>query len=244
MLELERVSKTYTRGTRIIRVLDDVSLSVRPGDFIAIWGAKNAGKSTLLEVAAGIERPDAGVVRFLGRDLAGLSARQLAEIHNRELSFVERGGPLSSEWTMADYVAVPVMYDRRRSEARNCALDAMEQVGIVDCADARWTDLGNHERMLVALAHALVRTPKLLVMDDPTGGLDAVERSKVVELIRSLTSQSNVGVLMAVPDMPSMLRSTEMFVLLDGHLLTDDEPPDGDRGSVVDFPDAGLRRSA
>lgn len=244
LLELERVSQTHTRGRRVLRVLDDVSLSVQPGDFIAVWGAKNAGKSTLLKIAAGLEHPDAGTVRFLGKDLYGLSAKQLARVHNGQLSWVERSGPHSDELKMADFVAVPVMYGRKRSEARRCALDALEQVGILDCADARWDDLGNHERMLVALAQAIVREPKLLVMDDPTGSLDAVERSKILDLVRALTTEADVGVLMAVPDMPSMLRATEMFVLLDGQLLTDDDPPGGDRGSVVDFPGPGLRRSA
>jgi ABC-type lipoprotein export system ATPase subunit len=243
LLELRRVSKLHTRGRRMIRVLNDLSLVVHPGDFVAVHGAKNAGKSTLLKIASGLERPDTGTVWFEGRDLASMSRRELAETHNRGLSWVDRRGP-DREWTIADFVTVPVMYGRSRSEARQRALDALEQVGILDCAGARWSDLGNHEQMLAALANAIVRTPKLLVMDDPTGGLDAVERDRVVQLIRSLTTEAGLGVLMAVPDFPAMLRATEMFTLLDGQLLGGEDPPGGDKGTLVELPRPGLKRPA
>jgi ABC-type lipoprotein export system ATPase subunit len=243
LLELERVSKLHTRGRRRIRVLNDLSLTVCPGDFIAVHGAKNAGKSTLLKIASGLERADTGTVWFEGQDLSKVSARQLAKIHNRGLSWVDRGGP-DREWTIADFVAMPVMYEGSRFEARQRALDCLEQVGILDCAGARWNDLGNHEQMLVALANAIVRTPKLLVMDDPTRGLDAVERDRVVQLIRSLATEAGVGILMAVPDFPAMLRATQMFTLLDGQLLGGEDPPGGDKATLLELPRAGLKRSA
>lgn len=241
LLELQHVSKSYERGLRTLEVLRDVSLAVQPGDFVAIYGKPSAGKTTLLKIAAGLERPDSGCVRVAGRDLGELSPTQLADVHNQQLAWVERTGPQSREWQILDYVSLPVMHGRPAA-ARQRALDALERVGVLDCESARWDDLGNRERLLVALAHAIVRQPKLLVLDDPTAGLDAVERDRFMSVLRSMADEIGFGVLMGVPDMPSMLRANEMRSLSRGRLLGPPDPPEG-QGALIDFP-GGVERSA
>lgn len=232
LLSLDGVAKTYWRGERRVDVLGGVSLDVHEGEFVAIYGLRSSGKTTLLRIAAGLDRPDAGTVSFAGLQLASLSARALARLHREAIGWVERGGPRSDELTVADYVALPLLGRKRRAAARQAALTTLEQVGVAGCADERWSGLSDAERSLAALAHAVVRSPRMLVLDDPTGGLDVTDRERILDLIRRLAHEEQVGVLMAVPEIPAVLRAHRVLSLSGGQLLGPTEPS----GTVVDFP--------
>lgn len=235
LLELAGVSKAYVRGPHRLVVLDRVSLEVHAGEFVGVYGQRSSGKTTLLEIAAGLESPDAGSVRFDGRDVAGLSRRELAAVHREQLGWVERAGPNSDELSVLDYVALPLLKRHGRNEARQRASVALAQLNVADCAPARWSRLADSERVQVAIAHAIVREPRLLILDDPTAGLDAIERERVLTLLRTTAERDGVGVLMAVPDMASMLRAHEVLSLSGSRLLHPPDPPRG-RGEVIRFP--------
>lgn len=235
LLALDSVSKGYTRGLHEITVLREASLSVEAGDFVAVYGTRSGGKTTLMKIAAGLEVPDSGTVAFEGRDLATLSSGRLAQLHRQRIGWVSRSGPSSDELTMVDYVGLPLLAVHGHRAVKRLAVAAMARIGVEECASARWSDLADAERMQVALAHGLVREPSLLVLDDPTAGLDLIDRERVVALLRSLADDDRIGVLMAVPDMPAMLHAHEVFTLSRGLLLGAPEPPP-QRGRVIDFP--------
>jgi ABC-type lipoprotein export system ATPase subunit len=232
LLSLDRVAKAHWRGDRRLSVLDGVSLDVHEGEFVAVFGQRSSGKTTLLRIAAGLEKPNAGTVAFAGRQLASLSTRKLAELHRASIGWVERSGPKSDELDMADYVALPLLGRQRRTAARRVALEALERVGVEGCAYERWAGLSDAERSLAAIAHAIVRAPRLLVLDDPVGGLDVVDREHVLGLLRTLAQEERLGVLMAVPELPATLRAHRVLSLSGGELLGPSEPT----GTVVDFP--------
>jgi len=241
LLRLESVSKAYMRGPRELRVLKDVSLDVHPGEFVGIYGQRASGKTTLLRVAAGFEPPSDGTVSFDGTDLAGLSRNRRARLHREEIGWVERAGPQSAGLVMRVYVALPLYRTVGPVEAQRRALAVLSKVGAADAADARWSSLSDTARTLVAIAEALVRGPRLLVVDDPTAGLGIIDRERVVGLLRSAAEDGGLGVLMAVPDLPAMLHAHEVRSLSRGRLLAPaDPPPSG--GNVVEFP--GSERSA
>jgi putative ABC transport system ATP-binding protein len=218
LLRLESVSKSYMRGPRELRVLRDVSLDVHPGEFVGIYGQRASGKTTLLRVAAGFEPPDDGIASFEGMDLAGLSRNRQAQLHREEIGWVERAGPRSEGLVMRVYVALPLYRTVGPVEAQRRALAALAKVGAADAADARWSSLSDTARSLVAIAEALVREPRLLVVDDPTAGLGIIDR-----------------------ELPAMLHAHEVRSLSRGRLLAPaDPPPSG--GNVVEFP--GSERSA
>ena len=239
LLSLQHVSKTYYRGPHQLQILSDVSLDVHAGDFIAIYGQRNAGKTTLLKVAAGVEAPDAGTVRFAGHDLARLSRRALATLHRDEIGWVRRAGPQSRDLRMIDHVALPLLSSLGQQGAQQQAKAALAKTGVGECGFELWGNLSDAERMAVSLAQGLVREPRLLLVDDPTAGLDLLERERIVALIRAVADEGRLGAVMTVPDLPAMLRARDVRSLSAGRLLAPNPPPGG---IVLDFP--GGERSA
>jgi ABC-type lipoprotein export system ATPase subunit len=224
LLALTAVSKSYWRGDSEVRVLADVSLTVEPGEFVAVWGTRGAGKTTLLKLSARLERPDRGTIRFDGVDLARLSEAQHARLMLERIGWVRRTGP-RTDLRMLDYVALPLLAEHGRREAYARASEAMERVGVAPHARQRWASLCDGERALVGIAHGIARAPRLLLVDDPTANLDVLERERVTELLRSLADEQEVAVLMTVPDMPAAMHAHQIASLGAGRLATAPEPP-------------------
>jgi ABC-type lipoprotein export system ATPase subunit len=233
LLSLDAVSKSYWRGPSEVRVLAGASLDVYAAELVAVWGKRGAGKSTLLRIAAGLESADSGSGCFEGADLSRLSEGEHARLLREQLGWVRRAGP-SSELAMIDYVALPLLIEHGQRRARGRASDALSRVGMSECAGQRWGSLSDGERALVAIAHGIVRDPRLLLLDDPTANLGLREREEVLELLLSLVKETGLAVLMTVPDMPAAMRSHQLRALSRGRLLVPAMPPDGD--NVIDFP--------
>lgn len=228
LLSLERVSKAYWRGRHEVVVLDDVSFELDAGEMVAIYGERASGKTTLLRIAAGIERPDAGTVRFRGEDLAA-SRRppRIAGLHDR-IGWVRRSGPLIASMEMLDYVALPLLGSVRHREAHRRATSVLGEVGAGELARATWNELSDAERTLVMIAQAIVRRPALLLADDPTLSLGVEERETVLALLRRATGDSGTAVLMTAPDVPDMLRADQVMSLSDGELILPTPRPGAD----------------
>jgi ABC-type lipoprotein export system ATPase subunit len=237
-LSLERVSKSYWRGPHETVVLKDISLPVHAGECVAVWGQRGSGKTTLLKLAAGLEAPESGVVSFKDHDLRRMSRTELVRLLREEIGWARRTGPESDELEMLDYVALPLLKSQTLRRARRRSLAALARVGVAECSKGRWDDLTDGERTLVSIAHAMVRQPSLLVVDDPTANLDVLQREEVMCLLRSTAEQDWLAVLITVPDMPSMVHAHRIGSLSDGHLLV----PSGvspERDNVVEFPSHG-----
>lgn len=234
LLSIEHVGKTHWVGPYEKRVLVDVSLSMRSGDLFGVWGAQRSGKSTLLRIAAGIETPDAGTVRFDDAELATLSKTQRDRLRLQDIGLVQGTGPQSSTLTMLDYVAMPLFGRCKRHEARTRALAALKRVDVAECRDALWHQLSDGEQTLVKLAHGLVREPRLLLIDDPTAGLDALQQQEVVELLRAFATRDGIAVLMTSSVLSAIGDADEAFTLSDGRLIPVTDA--SRRGEVIAFP--------
>lgn len=232
LLALERVSKSHWRGRHELVVLDEVSLDVEAGELVAVYGQRAAGKTTLLRIAAGIEAPDAGHVRFEGQQLGAGRFRRLTGIHPR-IGWVGRQAPFASGMRMLDHVALPLLSSVAAAEAERCATRALKRVGAGELASARWHELSDAERTLVTVAHAIVRDPKLLLADDPTSGLGLEERETVLGLLRSIAEERAMAVLATVPEIPDALRSHRVMSLGDGELI---QATRRAAGEVIAFP--------
>lgn len=221
LLSLEGVGKSYLRGAHRVRVLKDVTLEVGAGELVAVWGKRGVGKTTLLKIAARLERPDQGVVRFEGVDMAKLREAEHTRLMLGRIGWVRRAGP-KSDLRMLDYVALPRLAERGRREAYAMAREALERVGMSECAGQHWGSLSDGERSLISIAHGIVRAPKLLLVDDPTANLDIIEREQVTRLLRSLADEEGMALLVTVPDMPAVMNAHHIASLSGGRLA---EPP-------------------
>jgi putative ABC transport system ATP-binding protein len=194
LLELRGIGKAHVRGSRRIQVLRDVSLEVDVGELVAVWGMRRSGRSTLLSIAAGIEPPDSGAVFFEGKDLVARGATVLGN----GVGFCHQGIGAASGRRVIDSVragllarGVPV------PAAHSRAHEALQRVGVEQFNDLVLGDLDAAETVRVAIAGALVLGPRVLVIDEPTKGVDLLERDEIVLLLRSLADE---GIAILVSD--------------------------------------------
>lgn len=246
VLVLDGVSKSHWRGPTEYRVLDNVSLNLEPGAIVGVQGRRGAGTTTLARIAAGLATPDSGRVLYDGVDLASMSPRQRDELRQR-VAFVDRAAPALPDQTAREFVATPIYRTVRAREAHRRADAALESTGVAALASARWEELPDTGRSLVALAQALVIDPRVVVLDDPTAGaLDVVDTERVMSVMRAC-AESGAAVLFIAPDIYGMAGHADRIGSLDAGELALSAPraPEngGDplAGRIVKFPD---RRSA
>ncbi len=240
LLALAGVTKRFARGYREVEALAGIDLDVEPGDFVAIWGGSRSGKTTLLRVAAGIEAPDAGSVTFDGHDLAATSRRSRARLLLTNIGCVWQTGRITRGLSVLDHVALPRFKERSHAQARREAHEMLERVGTPQAATARWHELTDGERTRVALAHALIRRPRLLLADEPTANLNMIEREQVLGVLRSVADEAGVAIVMTAPDAPNLLQSHRLMSLDGGRLI---KPRSEQRGTLIDFPRTNARTS-
>ena len=194
MLKLTKVSKMHETGTRAVAALRDISLSVSPGELVAIMGPSGSGKSTLLNLAGLLDRPTSGEVFIDGRETSRLSETERAAIRRRDVGFVFQSYNLIPSLSVLENVALPLSFDGNR-EARELAEEALLEVGIDNLADSYPGDISGGEAQRVAIARALAGPRRLLLADEPTGALDTSTGDQVMELLRSRISGDTAGVL-------------------------------------------------
>jgi ABC-type lipoprotein export system ATPase subunit len=238
-LTLEHVSSGYSRGGRWTSVLADVSLSIDTGEILAILGARLAGKSTLLQIAAGMQSPDSGTVTLGGVDLGTLPDRRRTRLLGHEIVWIDRQGPgLDVEVTR--FVGWPlVLHGRGRREGEEAAARALERVGARNCAGRRWGDLSNWQRVLVGLARGFAGSPRLVVIDDLLDALGQQASEEAFDLVRSLLEEATqpCGVLMSASDFDSGRYADRVFSLTrSGALSLLSGPVAAPEGEIIPFP--------
>jgi ABC-type lipoprotein export system ATPase subunit len=241
LLSLSGVCKSYELGGRRLRVLTDVELEVRPREIVAVVGGRDEGKTTLLQIAAGLRRPDRGEVRLAGVELTRCSDRERAKLLAREVAWVGRESA-SLDFRMLEYIALPLVVGRRhrKRKAEELAMAALERVGAEGCAGRRWMDLSNWERVLVGFARSIVREPRLLVVDDVIGGLGVDRTREAGELLLSFVADPGCSVLMSASDAEAALVAERVWCFERGGLRLTYNESSGD-AEVIDL-DEGLRR--
>lgn len=219
VLQFENVTKRYLRVPREIVALDCVSFEVGEGDRFGVLGSARAGKSVLLRLAAGLEAPDAGVVRFRDRDLATLSRTEHEQLLRHEIGCVWQTASASSRIDVVQYVAWPLFSAGvRYRKATRQAHELLSRVGAQACAGGQLCELATSELTRVSLAQALIRRPSLLLADEPSKTLDPVERDEMLELLREISAEQNVTLLVTAGDATGVVAPTQLASLDRGRL--------------------------
>jgi putative ABC transport system ATP-binding protein len=196
VLELRDVRREHGHGDTVVLALDDVSLSVAPGEFVAVMGPSGSGKSTLLNLAGGLDSPTSGDVVVEGRRLGGLTRTSLAQLRRRSIGYVFQSLNLIPSLTAAENVMLPRELDGIATRrARREALAALAEVGLDALADRFPDDLSGGQQQRVAIARAVVGERRLILADEPTGALDSQTGEDVLRLLRGRCDAGAAAVL-------------------------------------------------
>ncbi|HEY6780727.1 MAG TPA: ABC transporter ATP-binding protein [Thermoleophilaceae bacterium] len=221
MLELHSVGKHYRSTDEVVRAVDDVSLTVHAGEFVALYGPSGSGKTSLLLLAASILSPDRGSVCFEGTDLRRFDDAEGARFRRREVGFIFQSFHLMAAASALDNAAVKLLGDGwSLVEARERAEPWLERVGLGARKDRRPGQLSTGERQRVAIARALVSEPRLILADEPTGNLDTQRGCEVLELLGELAHEHRACALLVTHDPEAMQFVDRVETLRDGRLLT------------------------
>ena len=219
-LTMTDVFLSFVDGDERVHALDNVSLTVAPGEFVAVSGASGSGKSSLLAVAGALRTPERGRVLIGDVDLTSASPSRRAEIRRRELGFVFQQSNLFEALTAVDQL----LYQARlagmpRATARDTAHELLEAVGMGAKTDRRPGQLSGGERQRVGIARALMNSPKLILADEPTSALDAARAHEIVRLLRDQTHQRQTATLMVTHDLGILAEADRVVTMRDGRLI-------------------------
>jgi ABC-type lipoprotein export system ATPase subunit len=219
----ENLCRHYRMGETLIRAVDGVSLEVRAGEFVALLGSSGSGKSSMLNLIAGLDRPTSGSVIVQDRDLAKLSREELAKYRLHIVGMVFQSFNLIASMTVAENVELPLRFaEVERSRRETLAREALERVGLRARMDHRPSELSGGEQQRAALARALINRPQLLLADEPTGNLDSRTGTEIMNLVQSFNRELGMTVVMVTHERALAERYAQrMIFLADGKLLAD-----------------------
>lgn len=222
-LDLERVVKHYIGPSEVVRAIDGVSLTVAPGEIVALFGPSGSGKSTLLMLAAGLLAPDSGSIRFGNRDIANWADRELTGYQRHDVGFIYQSSHLMSGVPAVENAAIKLLADRvplRR--ACRMATPWLERVGLDRRLHHTPEQLSGGERQRVAIARALVNGPRLILADEPTGNLDTRRGGEILALLAELGREQDAAIVLATHDLQATEITDRLYTLRDGKLLPND----------------------
>src|SRR5271169_3028926 len=202
-IRTERVSRQYAMGEALVHAVDDVSIAVQPGEFVALLGSSGSGKSTLLNLLAGLDRPTSGAIYAHEQNLAEMSSQELAHHRSHTVGMVFQAFNLLQRMTLEENIELPLRLaevDRAERPAR--VREALDRVRLSHRLGHRPTELSGGEQQRVAIARALVNRPKILLADEPTGNLDSSTGEAILTLLRDLQSQLGMTIIMVTHERP------------------------------------------
>lgn len=227
LLELDHVSKCYRHGSLRRQALQGVSLELDRGELVAVWGLRRSGRSTLLRVASGIEAPDTGLVRFQGDKLSGGGALRQGIAYCLRTFHGTAGQPVAEELIFSQ-----LALGASSAQAKARAWSSLERAGAEGCAHLRPDELDSAEAIRASIARALVCEPSLLLVDEPTSGVELLQRSGIFALLRSLTSDG-MAVLTCVGESTGLYGADRVLALSGGELRGQGAP---ELAPVVELP--------
>jgi len=226
LVELHGVSKSFQKGDETITPLDDVSLEIGEREFVSLMGPSGTGKSTLLNLVSGIDRPDAGTIFVDQTEITSLSRSQLADWRAANLGYIFQTHNLIPVLTAYENVELPaLLLNLTSSEKRQRVELALDAVGLSDRADHYPRQLSGGQEQRVGIARAIVSGPKVVVADEPTGSLDADTSQQIQSLLVRLNQELNITLLMVTHDADVAAIASRRLILDQGKLCTVESTP-------------------
>lgn len=221
-IRLEHISRHYTMGEAVIRAVDDVSLELPTGEFLALLGSSGSGKSTLLNLIAGLDRPTSGAVIASGQDLSKVSSLELARYRRQTVGMVFQSFNLLPRMTLEENVELPLrLAEVERGDRAARVQEALGRVGLEKRSGHRPSELSGGEQQRAAIARALVNRPKILLADEPTGNLDSTTGESILTLLKEIQKNPGMTIVMVTHERPLAERFADRLAVMgDGKLLS------------------------
>jgi len=227
-IRIEDLCRHYRMGESLIRAVDGISLQVQAGDFVALLGASGSGKSSLLNLVAGLDRPTSGSVVVQGRNLAELSREQLAKYRLHTVGMVFQSFNLVPSMNLLENVELPLRFaEVDRSQREGLVKKALDRVGLGARIRHRPAELSGGEQQRASLARALINQPHILLADEPTGNLDSRTGTEILNFIREFNESLGMTVVMVTHERALAERYAKRMIFLADGKLADDQPNHG-----------------
>ena len=223
VIELRGIERTYSSGEVEVRAVRGVSLSIEPGEFVAIMGASGSGKSTMMNTLGCLDRPTGGTYLLDGIDVSKLNRDELADIRNRKIGFIFQGFNLLSRTSAIENVELPMLYSHKRLSARQLRAKGLAALGIVGLAERAGhhpNQLSGGQQQRVAIARALCNEPSLLLADEPTGNLDSQTSIEIMGVFQKLNEQG-ITIVMVTHELVIARYTKRNIIMRDGAVVSD-----------------------
>jgi macrolide transport system ATP-binding/permease protein len=243
LIELKGICKTYYIGGKIpVQGLKDVSLTIEPGEFVAIMGPSGSGKSTLLAILGLLDRPDSGGYTLLGKEISHLSEREMACLRNRLFGFVFQAFNLLPRLDIVANTMLPFVYcEGVLAGSREIAKELLSKVGLGDRLRHRPNELSGGQQQRVALARALANKPLVILADEPTGNLDSKSTQEIIALFKEINQRGNT-IIMVTHEQPLASEASRIIALSDGRIVSDEKVKEPVKGVAVSLPQLKPKR--
>ncbi len=224
LIETQKLAKLYDLGDEGIHALEDVSVKIDKGEFVAIMGPSGSGKSTFMNIIGCLDQPTAGEYLLDGKKIGGLSRDELAAIRNHKIGFVFQGFNLLSRTTAVENVELPLLYNHiPAKERKKKSLAALKMLGMEGRENHHPNQLSGGQQQRVAIARALVNDAPILMADEPTGNLDTKTSVEIMELLVQLNRNSGTTIILVTHESDIAAFSKRIIRFVDGHVISDEE---------------------
>ena len=223
VLELQNVSRIFGEGDAQVKALDNVSLSIRRGEFVLIVGSSGSGKSTLLNMIGLLDKPTSGKVILDGKETTTLNDGQVSQYRNEKLGFVFQFANLLPDLTVLENVMLPQQIQRSSEDVRQNATDLLIKVGLEDQIHKRSNKISGGQAQRAAIARGLVNRPTIVLADEPTGNLDSVTAGKVVKLAKTMAKELNQTFIIVTHDKHQFPDVDRIITIKDGKAFNEEE---------------------
>ena len=218
-IKATNVIKKYKVGKQIIRAIDDVSVDIHEGEFVALVGPSGSGKSTLLHLLGGLDKPTSGEIVVGGKNVSSMNDRQLSKFRNQTIGFVFQSFYLQPFLTLRRNIEVASMPQRMRRAERKLRIESLaRQVGLYDRLNHRPHELSGGQIQRAAIARALLNRPAIILADEPTGNLDSANSRDIISLFQQIREQYHATIIIATHDNEIVAQADRVIALKDGRL--------------------------
>ncbi|MGL5415279.1 MAG: ABC transporter ATP-binding protein [Clostridium sp.] len=223
MIEIKNIVKNYKMGRETIVALNNVSLNINEGEFLAIVGPSGSGKTTLMHIVGGLDTPTSGEVIFDGRDISKYRDKEMSKFRNSHIGFVFQAFNLENTQTALENVMMPLIFaGMGKKERKEKALEALDQVELKHLAHHKPSEMSGGQRQRVSIARALVNNPKIIFADEPTGNLDSKTGDNIMELFYKLNDKGYT-IIMVTHNMEEAEKAKRIIKIKDGNLISDEK---------------------